>query len=208
MCAKINIPDEKLFKYSFYKTGSTIVRQGEKGDDIFILKHGAVTVLVDDQIVGLINAPDTVLGEMSYFLGVNRTATIEAVEDSEVIVIPGDTLYNLVFRKPEIGIDLMKILSDRLKSTTKYAVRLERDIIEYRNELRRMQDLKEEKITSIEDELLTYGYITAQQLSEARKEHKERHDAGEEVPFFKILIEKDFLTYEGLLQYLELKQLK
>jgi CRP-like cAMP-binding protein len=208
MCAKLNIPDEKLFKYSFYKTGSTIVHQGEKGDDIFILKHGAVTVLVDDQIVGLINAPDTVFGEMSYFLGVNRTATIEAVEDSEVIVIPGDTLFNLVFRKPEIGIDLMKILSDRLKVTTKYAVRLERDIIEYRNELRRMQDLKEEKITSIEDELLTYGYITAQQLSEARKEHKECHDAGEEVPFFKILIEKEFLTYEGLLQYLEIKQLK
>ena len=208
MCAKITIPDEELYKYSFYKAGSTLVRQGEKGDDIFILRRGAVTVLVDDQIVGLINTPNTVFGEMSYFLGVDRTATIEAVEDSEVTVIPGETLFNLVIKKPKVGIELLKILSDRLKQTTRYATRLERDINEYRKELRQMRDLKEEKVTSIEDELLTYGYITAYQLAEARKEHKESHDRGEEASFFKILVEKKFLTTEALLQFLELKQLK
>ena len=184
------------------------MQQGERGDDIFILRRGAVTVIVDDQIIGLINTPNTVFGEMSYFLGVNRTATIEAVEDSEVTVIPGETLYNLVIKKPDIGIDLMKILSDRLKQTTRYATRLEKEIAEYRNELRQGEDLKDEKVTSIEDELLTYGYITASQLAEARKEHKERHDRGEDVSFFKVLIEKEFITIDVLLQYLELKQLK
>jgi CRP-like cAMP-binding protein len=208
MCAKFTIPDDELFKYSFYKAGSKIVQQGDKGDDIFILKRGAVTVLVDNQIVGLIDTPDTVFGEMSYFLGVDRTATIEAAEDSEVVVISGETLFNLMFEKPEIGIELMKLLSDRLKKTTRYATRLEREIIEYRNELRRAQDLEEEKVTPFEDDLLTYGYITAPQLAEARKEHKERHNRGEEVSFFKILVEKRFLPYEALLQYLELKQFK
>jgi len=208
MCAMISIPDEELYRYSFYKAGSKIVRQGEKQDDIYILRRGAVTVMVDDQIVGLINTPNTVFGEMSFFLEIERTATIEAIEDSEVVVIPGETLFNLVFKKPEIGIDLLKILSGRLKSTTKYATRLEREIIGYRDELRRLQDLKEEKISSFEDELLTYGYIDACQLAEARKEHSERGKRGEDVSFFKILVEKKFLTVETLMAYLELRQLK
>ncbi len=208
MCARISIPDEDIYRYSFYKAGSKIVLQGEKKDNIFILRRGAVTVVVDDQIVGLINTPNTVFGEMSFFLGVERTATIEAVEDSEVVVIPGETLFKIVYKKPEIGIELLKILSGRLKTTTKYATRLEREINGYRDELRRLQDLKEEKVSCVEDELLTYGYIDARQLAEARREHKERSDRGEDVSFFKILVEKKFLTVDTLLRYLELRQLK
>jgi CRP-like cAMP-binding protein len=208
MSPEIKLPDEKLYKYSFYKAGTKIVNQGDRSTDIYILKKGAVTISVDDQIMRLINTPNTVLGEMSFFLGVSRTATIEAVEDSELVVIPGKKLYKLVFERPDIGIELLKILSDRLKNTTKYATRLEKEIIEYRNELRRLKDLKEETITAFEDELLTYGYITAAQLAEARKEHSERQNRGEEISFSKILIDKKYLTYEQLLQYLELKQFK
>ncbi len=208
MPLNVKVPDEELYKYSFYKAGSKIVVQGDRGTDIYILKKGAVTVSVDDQIVGLINTPNTIFGEMSYFLGVNRTATIEAVEDSEVIVIPGKSLYNLVFKRPELGIDLLKILSHRLKMTTKYTTRLEKDIIEYRNELRELKDLDEERITDFEDELLSYGYVTAEQLGKARKEYKKRKENGESVSMFKVLIEEKYITSEQLLQYLELKQLK
>jgi CRP-like cAMP-binding protein len=208
MSPEIKIPDEKLYKYSFYRAGTKIVHQGDRSTDIFILKKGAVTISVDDQIMRLINTPNTVLGEMSFFLGVSRTATIEAVEDSELVVIPGKKLYKLVFERPDIGIELLKILSDRLKNTTKYATRLEKEITEYRNELRRLKDLKDETITTFEDELLTYGYITAAQLAEARKEHSERQNRGEDISFSKILIDKKYLTYEQLLQYLELKQFK
>jgi CRP-like cAMP-binding protein len=208
MPPEIKIPDEELYKYSFYRAGTKIVHQGDKSTDIFILKKGAVTVSVDGQIMMLINNPNTMFGEMSFFLGVSRTATIEAVEDSEVVVIPGEKLYRLVFEKPDIGIELLKILSDRLKNTTKYATRLEKEIIEYRDELRRLKDLKEETITAFEDELLTYGYITAEQLAEARKEYSERQDRGEDVTFSKILIDKKYLTYQQLLQYLEFKQFK
>ena len=208
MSSEINIPDEELYKYSFYRAGTKIVNQGDKRTDIFILKRGAVTVSVDGQIMRLINTPNTVFGEMSFFLGVSRTATIEAVEDSEVVVIPGEKLYKLVFEKPDIGIALLKILSDRLKNTTKYATRLEKEIIEYRDELRRLKDLKAEAITPFEDELLTYGYITAEQLGAARKEYSERQRKGEDITFSKILIDNKYLTYEQLLQYLDLKQFK
>ena len=76
MSPEIKIPDEKLYKYSFYRAGTKIICQGDRGTDIFILKKGAVTVSVDDQIMRLINTPNTVFGEMSFFLGVSRTHCI------------------------------------------------------------------------------------------------------------------------------------
>ena len=119
-----DVQDKKLFKYSFYKAGTRIFNQGDKGTDIYVLKNGAVTVIVDNQIIGLINTPDTIIGEMAYFLNLNRTASIEAIEDSDFIVISGEYLYETVMKKPQIGIDLLKILSARLAKTTKYATKL------------------------------------------------------------------------------------
>jgi len=39
MSPEIKIPDEKLYKYSFYRAGTKIVHQGDKSTDIFILKE-------------------------------------------------------------------------------------------------------------------------------------------------------------------------
>jgi len=151
---KVNLPDENLFKFSFFKAGTRIFNQGDRGTDIYILKKGAVTVIVDGKIVGLINTPDTIIGEMAYFLGLNRTASVEAVEDSEFIIIPGDYLYETLFQHPGIAINLLKILAQRLANTTKYAAKLEKDIVMYRDELRTLKGMREEKKPDLGDELL------------------------------------------------------
>ena len=58
-------------------------------------------------------------------------------------MIPGEQLYRHVLKRPELGIDLLKILSQRLANTTKYAIQLEKEVIDYRNKLRSMQGLEE-----------------------------------------------------------------
>ncbi len=208
---RVSIPDEKLFKYSFYRAGTKIFSQGDSGTDIYILKKGAVTVSVDDQLVGLINTPDTIIGEMAYFLGLKRTATVEAVEDSEFIVIPGDYLYDTILKKPEIGIQLLKIVVNRLANTTKYVSRLEQEIEELRDQLRKYEDTKEEPAKKSEDaemehELVDLGFISAQQMAECIQEYRERKKTEPSVTILKILIEKGYLTTEQIIQYLELKQ--
>jgi CRP-like cAMP-binding protein len=207
MSEKFHIPDEKLFKYSFHRSGTRVFNQGDTGTDIYILKKGAVTVIVDDQIVGLINTPDTIIGEMAYFLGIPRTASIEAAEDSEFIVIPGERLYRHVLKRPELGIDLLKILSQRLANTTKYAIQLEKEVIEYRNKLRSMQGLEELKQQSLEDELQFHGLITEEQAHECRDELNRQKASGAETPsLLKLIVEKGYVTAEKLTQYLEIKQ--
>ncbi len=205
MLDKIPLPDEQKQRYSFYKAGTRVFSQGDTSTDTYILKKGAVTVCVDDQIVGLINTPDTFIGEMAYFLGISRTATIEAVEDSEFIVIPAEELNERVLKNPRIGIELIKILSRRLANTTKYATRLERDITSTRSELRRIQGIREEPEPSTEDKLVSRGFITCEQLEECKKELAKKKDAMES-SILHVLVEKKYLTVEHLIHYLELEQ--
>jgi CRP-like cAMP-binding protein len=200
--------DKKLIKYSFFKAGTRLFNQGDKGTDIYILKKGAVTVLVDDQIIGLINTPDTIIGEMAYFLNLNRTASVEAIEDSDFIVISGDYLYETVMKKPRIGIDLLKILSGRLAKTTKYAIKLEKEIAQYRDELRKLKGLKEEKKPGILEELVSYGFFSHEEMEKCNSELKKSEQSGALTSLPNILIEKGYISAEQLIQFMELRQEK
>ena len=198
--------DKKPFKYSFFKAGTRIFNQGDKGTDIYILKRGAVTVMVDNQIIGLINTPDTIIGEMAFLLHLNRTASVEAIEDCEFIVLSGDYLLETVMKRPQIGIDLLKILIGRLAKTTKYATKLENEIAQYRDELRKLKGLKEEKKPSILEELVSYGFLSHEQMQKVMAELQERQKSDTSASLPKILIEKGHLTAEQLIQFLELRQ--
>ncbi|MFW6138436.1 MAG: Crp/Fnr family transcriptional regulator [Spirochaetota bacterium] len=203
---RISVPDEKLFRYSFYKAGTVLFKQGDSSTEIYILKKGAVTVSVDSQIIGLINTPDTVIGEMAYFLGLDRTATIEAVEDSEFVVIPGEYLYTTVLKQPQIGINLLKLLSQRLARTTRYASRLEKDVIQFRNELRKAKGLEAEKKPAFEEELVRYGLLKPRQVEECKKELKKRQKKDKSSTLLKVLVDKGYISTQDLIHYLEQKQ--
>jgi len=204
---KIEIPEDgKYFKYSFFKAGTKIFEQGDKGTDIYILKKGAVTVSVDRKIVGLINTPDTIIGEMAYFLKLKRTATIETVEDSEFIVIPGEYLYQAIMKKPELGIELLKILAARLANTTRYAITLEKEVAQYRDRLRELEGVQGSEEKTLGEQLLQSGFITRAQLEECLKEIEEKKREGKTLSLPRVLVEKGYITTDELLQYLELTQ--
>lgn len=204
--AQVTLKNDDSVKYSFFKAGSMIFDQGDKGSDIFILKKGAITVIVDNQIIGLINTPNTIIGEMSYFLGVKRTASIKAVENSEFMIITGKSFNDAILTNPKVGIELIKILSERLEKTTKYATKLENDITRYRNEIRKINGQKEQKKPVFSEEMIFDAHITKKQLDESVKELETRKNKGEKVSLAKILIEKNYITAQQLIQLLDMKQ--
>jgi CRP-like cAMP-binding protein len=197
---------QKYYKYSFFKAGTKIFNQGDRGTDIYILKKGAVTVIVDDQIVGLINTPETIIGEMAYFLNLYRTASVEAVEDSEFIIISGEYLYETVMKKPKIGIDLIKILSARLAKTTKHLTHLEHEIIDYRNELRTLKGIAGEMKPNALEKLVSYGFLSHEQMAECKKALENANTEKKNVSLSRILVEKNYLSPEQLVQFLEIRQ--
>ncbi|MFW6180760.1 MAG: Crp/Fnr family transcriptional regulator [Spirochaetota bacterium] len=211
MTDKGPLPDEKIFRHSFYKAGNVVFEQGDTGTDIYILKRGAVTVYVDGRIMGLINTPNTFIGEMAFILGTPRTATIEAVEDSEFVVIPAEYLHDNVMRNPELGFELIKLLSSRLANTTRYASRLENEVTDMRNRLRDLQGLEEEEKEEgckppLEEELVRYGLITSEELESCRKEQDGKRAGADGGGLVNIMIRKGLLTVDELIQFLEMKQ--
>lgn len=105
--------------------GQAIVRQGELGNEMFVLIGGKaevrVTVNGQSRVVRELNRGD-VFGEMGLIRHHERTADVFAAEDVEVLVVNERFLTRMQRRYPRIGakifLNVAKILSDRLERET------------------------------------------------------------------------------------------
>ncbi|MEO2064945.1 MAG: Crp/Fnr family transcriptional regulator [Desulfurobacteriaceae bacterium] len=100
-----------------YTKNQTIFSPFQKGEYFFILKRGKVKVYKTsrgkEQIIRIFDKP-TMFGEAASFTGKNFPAWAEAIEDSEVILIPRKDFISLIKRDPEIGMKLMSVMAQRL----------------------------------------------------------------------------------------------
>lgn len=92
-----------------------IVREGDPGDSVLILDHGAAEVLVGggQQRVRRLRRGD-VIGEVSLLTGEPRSATIRATVDTSVVEIERDTMTRVLADHPVLLVNLSRILSRRL----------------------------------------------------------------------------------------------
>jgi uncharacterized protein len=105
-----------------FPRGAAIVRQGEPGNEMFVLIDGKAEVRVNfkgqSRVVRQVHRGD-MFGEMGLIRHQNRTADIIATEDVEVLVINERFLGRMQRRYPRIGarifLNVAKILSDRLE---------------------------------------------------------------------------------------------
>ncbi|MCX7858059.1 MAG: Crp/Fnr family transcriptional regulator [Deltaproteobacteria bacterium] len=106
-------------KRKFVK-GKVICCEGEPGDSMYIVLSGKAKVsLVHDYkeyILAFIEKGGF-FGELSLIDGLPRSANVEAVEDCEVLAIHRGDFLRLLRQSPEISIEIMKMLSERLRST-------------------------------------------------------------------------------------------
>jgi hypothetical protein len=69
----------------------TLVKQGDEGDELYLLLDGVLAVEIDGETVAEIG-PGAVLGERSVVEGVPRTATLRAVTRAKVVAVPESEL--------------------------------------------------------------------------------------------------------------------
>jgi uncharacterized protein len=107
--------------------GQAIVRQGELGNEMFVLIGGRAEVRVNSnghyRVVRELRRGD-VFGEMGLIRHHERTADVIAAEDVEVLVVNERFLDRMQRRYPRIGakifLNIAKVLSDRLEQETTY----------------------------------------------------------------------------------------
>ncbi|MCU6791625.1 cyclic nucleotide-binding domain-containing protein [Paenibacillus sp. WQ 127069] len=95
--------------------GMDIIREGDPGDSLFIIHSGQAGVYVNGQKVSSLKAGDC-FGEMAVLTQGLRTATIRAETDIELWELDSTALYEMMFDRTSIAIEMMKLLSRRLRT--------------------------------------------------------------------------------------------
>lgn len=95
--------------------GTTIVRQGDPGDEFFVLLHGEVTIDVDDASIP--RAAPTSFGEVALLHDVARTATVTATTECRLAVIGRTPFHDALRRSVTSQHSAMAVAAQFLRST-------------------------------------------------------------------------------------------
>lgn len=125
-----NVPQsalEILARYSKMKTFKNreeICRRGDLGTQIFIIALGKVALHTDSddgKELGFgFMGPGDIFGEIAVFDGGERTATVKAIEPTEIMVIEKRDLIPFLEKNPSVAIQLLGTLAMRLRRTDEH----------------------------------------------------------------------------------------
>jgi HEAT repeat protein len=110
---------ERIAREAEYVKGEVIVREGDPGDELYLLVEGSVDVVksagtpAEERVNAL--GVGAHFGEMAVLDGSPRSATVVAASDARVLVLEGSRLRELVHEMPELAFDLLRVLAERLR---------------------------------------------------------------------------------------------
>jgi CRP-like cAMP-binding protein len=122
------LDDDTLLKLT--KTGSVksygkdtiILTESDAGSALFILVAGKVKISrisseeSNKEVILSILNPSDFFGEMALLDGLNRSATVTAMDDSDVFIIQRNDFLELIKDHPEVSISLLQELTQRLRA--------------------------------------------------------------------------------------------
>ncbi|MFZ1290827.1 MAG: Crp/Fnr family transcriptional regulator [Melioribacteraceae bacterium] len=121
-----DLPDETIEQISqvgvrkAFKKETIILMEEDESGALFIIITGKVKVTRTSNdgrevILNILSEAD-IFGEMALLDGLSRSATVTAIEDSELFIIQRNQFLEFLKEHPEISIALMQELSKRLRT--------------------------------------------------------------------------------------------
>jgi CRP-like cAMP-binding protein len=110
-----------------FDAGQVVFREGDDSDTCYVVRSGvcrAVREHSDGRTITLSNfGPGDIFGELAMFGDERRSATVDALEDTDVIAILGGDMRRLMSEHPELTIKLIRALAQRLRATNERLTR-------------------------------------------------------------------------------------
>jgi hypothetical protein len=109
---------DRLMVTRHYMKGETLFRAGDVGSELFVVLEGDVRIHLDSdgtEVTLAHQGPNSVLGEMAVFDEQPRSATAVAVTETTVRVLRRDRLQAIVHEHPEVLLEFVKNLSQRIR---------------------------------------------------------------------------------------------
>lgn len=111
---------EHCVERSFEK-GEVIIRQGEYGTGLFIIKKGRVKIVKElgggDKLEIVTHEPGDFIGEMTVLDNKKRSASVIAFEDTTCLVITAWDFKARMKTHPEIALELLPVVVKRFRET-------------------------------------------------------------------------------------------
>jgi len=116
---KKSIMDASVHKR--FKKGEMIFTPGDSFDNLFVVNKGIVKIykisaIGKEQILRILE-PGHFMGELSLFSKTIINNNAEALENSEICIINGGTIKELLLKKPEIAIKFLQSYTKRIEES-------------------------------------------------------------------------------------------
>ena len=107
-----------------FKKNTLVIYQGDETDSLYIIREGEMKVYVEDDngkelIVRMLGEGDS-FGELALLGEFPRSANVMATTDGSAFVISKASYMDCIRNNPEISISLIRSLSSRTASTSRW----------------------------------------------------------------------------------------
>lgn len=104
------------------RRGQLLFSEGDASEDLYVVSSGRVKVLLssargEELILTVVGSGDA-LGELSVLDGLPRSATAQALDDTDLLVLPAPALRELLARSPELCLSWALELSGTVRRLT------------------------------------------------------------------------------------------
>ncbi|MGQ0628452.1 MAG: DUF1003 domain-containing protein [Phycisphaerales bacterium] len=100
----------------------TIFWLGDKGESFFMVQSGMVAITVPNEQGEHVTintlGPGGFFGEISLLDGGPRTATVRAIEGSELLVLSREAFHSFIRRRPDVAIEVLTVMGHRQRAST------------------------------------------------------------------------------------------
>jgi len=107
-----------------YEDGDVIIREGNTDVDFFKLLRGGLSVLKGGKKIAELTEPGEYFGEMAVLSGEARNASIVSLGRSAIKRYPGDKLYEIIEKYPDVSGHLFRAMASRLHKSNQIIVKL------------------------------------------------------------------------------------
>ena len=114
----------KLAHHHSFKKGELIIREGERDGRLFVIISGKVEIIKglgsqNEKPLGILR-PINYFGEMALLDDFIRTASIVAMEDTEILSLDQWNIREEIRKYPSIAIELLQTLSRRIRAAEEH----------------------------------------------------------------------------------------
>ncbi len=104
-----------------YNGGEIVFHMGDEGGNLYILLSGRVKIMIpseegEEMILAILGAGE-ILGEISLIDGQPRSATVQAMKDTEVFCLYREDFLEVLQERFDVVLRVLEILAERLRHT-------------------------------------------------------------------------------------------